>query len=68
MIDTNIWGAFGGIGLSFDDIGDIQRVLFDEVTSRESRGFHELWMIDHPLENLSARRRSVKFGWINKPE
>jgi hypothetical protein len=62
MIDANIWGAFGGIGLSFDDIGDVQRMLFDEITLRESREFQELWMIDDPPENLSARRQNAKFG------
>jgi hypothetical protein len=68
MIDTNIWAAFRGSGVSFDDIGDVQGVLFDEIAVRESRGFRQLRMIDHPLENLLARRRNAKFDWINKPE
>jgi hypothetical protein len=29
MIDANVWGVFRGIGLSFDDIGDSQRALFN---------------------------------------
>ena len=68
MIDTNIWGAFRGIGLSFHDIDDVRRVLFDEITLRESRGFKELWMIDYPPDKLSLRRRNAKFGWINKQD
>jgi hypothetical protein len=27
MIDTNIWTAFRGIGLSFDEIGGVQRLI-----------------------------------------
>jgi hypothetical protein len=67
-IHTNIWAAFRAIGLSFDDIRTVQRVLFDGRTVRESRGFQELWMINSGLENLSARCRNTKFGRINKAE
>lgn len=68
MIDTNIWGAFRGIGLTFHNIEGTQRVLFNEITLRESPGFQELWRINYPPEQLSVRRRNAKFGWINKPE
>jgi hypothetical protein len=68
MIDTNIWGAFRGIGLSFHDIDDVRRVLFEEINLRESRGFKELWMIDYPPDKLSLRRRNATFGWINKQD
>jgi hypothetical protein len=68
MIDTNIWGGFRATSLSFHDIGDIQRVLFNEISLRHSRGFEELWVSDSPRENLSAARRHAKFGWMTKPE
>jgi hypothetical protein len=42
MMNTNVSAAFRGIGLSLHDIGDVQRVLFDEITLRESRRFQEL--------------------------
>jgi hypothetical protein len=68
MIDPNIWGTFRGIGLSFHDIDDVQRGLFDEITLRQSPGFRELRMIDYLLEKGSVGSRSATFGWINKPE
>jgi hypothetical protein len=68
VIDDNIWGAFRGIGITYTTVAGVQRVLFDEKKLRESDGFGELWDIDFPLENLSARRRASEFGWINRPE
>jgi hypothetical protein len=68
MIDGNIWGAFQGIGLSFHDMGHVQRLCFDVLTLRESRAFQELWIVNYSPENFAARRRNLEFGWINKPE
>jgi hypothetical protein len=68
MIDTNICGAFREMGLLFHDIDDVRRVLFDEISLRQSQGFQELWMIDDPVQKLSVRPRNAKVGWINKPE
>jgi hypothetical protein len=68
IIDTNIWEAFRGIGVSFHDIDDVQCVLFNKITLRQSPGFRELWMIDYPLKKLSVPRGKAKCGWINKPE
>jgi hypothetical protein len=60
--------AFRGIGLIYHIVDAVQRVSFNEIILRESNGFRELWDIDSPVENLSIRRRSAKFGWINRPE
>jgi hypothetical protein len=35
---------------------------------RQNEGFRELWSIDLPLDQLSSRRQSARFGWINKQE
>jgi hypothetical protein len=68
MIDDDIWGAFRGVGITYTTVAGVQRVLFGEKKLRDSDGSRELWDIDFPLENLSARRRVSEFGWINKPE
>jgi hypothetical protein len=59
---------FRGIGLIYNIVGGIQRILFDEIILRESGSFRELWDIDFPVENLSRRRQNARFGWINRPE
>jgi hypothetical protein len=68
MTDTNIWGAFSGIGVSFHDIDDIQRVLFNEITLSESEGLQELSTKYDPPEYSWPRPWNTKFGWISKPE
>jgi hypothetical protein len=68
MIKPNIWGAFRGIGVKYSVVDELQRISFDEMTLRESEGFKELWDIDFRVGNLSPRRQSCKFGWINEPE
>jgi hypothetical protein len=68
MIDVSVLGAFRAIGLTFHADGEITRVHFDEIRLRQSPGFRELWAIDYPPENLSARRRGARFGWINRME
>jgi hypothetical protein len=35
---------------------------------QEAGGFNALEDIDFPLENLSLKRQTSKFGWINRPE
>jgi hypothetical protein len=68
MVEPNIWGAFRGIGVKYSVVDGVQRVSFDEMTLREGQGFKELSDIDFPVRNLSLRRQSCKFGWINEPE
>jgi hypothetical protein len=68
MIELSIWGAFRGIGVKYSVVDWVERVSFDGMTLRESESFKELWGIDFPVGNLSPRRQSCKFGWINDPE
>jgi hypothetical protein len=68
IVKPNIWGAFRGIGVKDSDVHGVQRVSFDEMTLRESEGLKELWDIDFPVGNLSRRRQSCKFDWIDEPE
>jgi hypothetical protein len=65
MVEPNIWGAFPGIGVKYSIVYGVQRVSLDEMIRRESEGFKELWDSDFPVGNLSPRRQSCKFGWIN---
>jgi hypothetical protein len=44
----------------------LYRFIFDESTFRQSEGFLTLWHRDYSLEQLSARRRSARFGWVNR--
>jgi hypothetical protein len=68
MMGPNIWAAFRGIGVKYSVVDGVERVSFDEMTLRENEAFKELWDIDFPVGNLSPRRQSCKFGWINEPE
>jgi hypothetical protein len=70
MIQPNRRRAFFALGLEFefDMRRDPYGLLFDEVKLRASAGFEELWSADFPLDQLSGRRRAVRFGWTNKPD
>jgi hypothetical protein len=68
MVEPNTRGAFRGIGVKHSVVDGVQRVSFDAMTLRESEGFRELWEIDFPVGNLSPRRQSFEFGWINVDE
>jgi hypothetical protein len=68
MVEPNIWAAFQAIGFQYDMAAEPYRLLFNEEKLRESKGFQELWMIDFPLDQLSALRRAANFGWINQLE
>jgi hypothetical protein len=68
VIEPNIGGAFPGIRVKYSIVDWVQRVSFNDMTLGESQGFKELWEIDVPVGNLSPRRQSFKFGWINKLE
>jgi hypothetical protein len=64
----NVWGAFRALILEFDMRIEPYGLLFDDVELRESAGFEELCSVDPPLDRISGRRRTARFGWINKPE
>jgi hypothetical protein len=68
LIGANIWAPFQAIDLSLHNRSNVQRMLFNEIILRQNPGFSELWVIDCPSANLSARRRNAKFGWINKAD
>jgi hypothetical protein len=46
----------------------VQRVSLNEMILREGNGFKALEDIDFPLENLSLKRHTSKFEWINRRE
>jgi hypothetical protein len=66
MIHVNILGAFRQIGLTFHVVDNIIRGHFDTIYLRESPGLQDLWEINCPPENHSARPLNAQFGWINK--
>jgi hypothetical protein len=68
MVEPNIWGAFRGLGIKHSVVSGIRRVSFDEMALRESEGFTELQDTDFPVGNLSPRRQSCKFGWLDETE
>jgi hypothetical protein len=67
-IEPNIRGAFRGIGVKYSLADGVQRVSFDEMTLRESKGVEELRNIEFPLAKLSPRRHICKFRCMNEPE
>jgi hypothetical protein len=58
--------AFVQIGVSSYIDAVLYCLIFDESTHRQSQGFLTLWHSDYPLEHLSIRRRSARFGWVNR--
>jgi hypothetical protein len=68
MVEPNIWAAFQAIGFEYDTVAEPYRLLFNKEKLRESKGFQEPWMIDFPLNQLSALLCAANFGWINQPE
>jgi hypothetical protein len=68
MVEDNIRGAFTMTGFSFNINTEPYTLAFEEEKLRQSGGFREIWDLNFPLENMSARRRRSKFGWINEEE
>jgi hypothetical protein len=66
FIAHNVRSSFVQIGVSYDINVVLYRLIFDESTLRQSQGFLTPWHRDYPLEQLSTRRRSVRFGWVNR--
>jgi hypothetical protein len=67
-VPSNVWGAFHALALEFATTSKPYGLLFDEVKLRESAGLYDLCSADFSLDQLSVRRRTARFGWINKPE
>jgi hypothetical protein len=68
MIEANIEGAFQAVGPGFSARAESYPVLFHKEKLRVSARFREIWLLDVPMEKLSARSRNASFGWINQPE
>jgi hypothetical protein len=66
LIPSNLWAAFRAIGINFDIESIPCHIVFHQEKLRESKGFIELWNLDHPLQSLTPRRQNSQFGWINK--
>jgi hypothetical protein len=66
LVEDNARSGFLKLGLSCDIGTTPYLLLFDEGMLRESHRFLALWERDCPLENMSARRRSITFDWVNK--
>jgi hypothetical protein len=66
LVADNIRSAFVRIGVSYNIDVVPDRLIFDESTLRQSQGFLTLWHRDYSLEQLSARRRSARFEWVNR--
>jgi hypothetical protein len=66
LVADNVRSAFVQIGVSYDIDVVPYRLIFDESTLRQTQGFLTLWHRDYPLEQLSTRRRSARFGWVNR--
>jgi hypothetical protein len=69
-LPPKVRGAFRGFGFQFefDTRSEPHRLLFDEKKLRGSAGFQELWSIDFPLDPLSRRRCTARFGCIIRPK
>jgi hypothetical protein len=66
FIADNVLGAFMQTGVSYHIDVIPYRLIFDESTLRQSQGFRTFWHRDYSLEQLSSRRRSARFGWVNR--
>jgi hypothetical protein len=68
IIEPNIWGAFHEAGFEFDTRTEPDHLGFHEEKLRKTPAFQEISSLDFPLEKLSRRRQTAKFGWINEVE
>jgi hypothetical protein len=66
LVADNVRSVFLQIGVS-DNINVVPyRLILDESTLRQSQGFLTFWHRDYPLEQLSTRCKSARFGWVNR--
>jgi hypothetical protein len=68
MAWPNVWGTLCALEFDFDTRREPYELLFDEVKLTESAGLEEPCSVDFPLDQLSGRRHTARFGRINKPE
>jgi hypothetical protein len=65
---SNVLGTFRALGFEFDTRREPDELLFDEAKLRGSASFEELCSVDFHLDQLSGRRPTARFGWINEPQ
>jgi hypothetical protein len=53
-------------GFEFERRDGTWYLVVNEGKIRESPEFAEVWRVNHPEEQLSARRRQQPWGWINR--
>jgi hypothetical protein len=63
MVQPSRWKSFRALGLDCDTRSDRCRRLFNEIKLRGTAGFRELWSIYFPLDRLSRRHPTPRFGW-----
>lgn len=63
---TTVRSSFERAGFDYYKKGDLNYLKLNKQKIENSSGFRELWEIDFQEENLSARRRNQRRGWINE--
>jgi hypothetical protein len=62
---TMVRGYWEKAGLEDAKTGEAFHLLVNDGKIRESTDFLEVWRINHPLGDLSSRRREQKWGCLN---
>jgi hypothetical protein len=65
MVQPNLGRVFSALDLTFALRGYSDWLLFDDEKLRGKVGIRELSYIGFPSDQLSRRRRTARFGWIN---
>jgi hypothetical protein len=66
LVTDNVRNAFMQSGVQYNIDVVPYRLISDESVFRQSEGFLALWPRDSALEQLSARRRKARFGWVKQ--
>ena len=63
---STVRSSFERAGFDYYKKGRLNYLKLNRQKIENSSGFRELWEIDFQEENLSARRRNQRRGWINE--
>ena len=63
---TTILFAFEKAGFEYYKKNKLIYVKLNRQKIESSSSFQELWEIDYPEEEFSARRKNQKSGWLNE--
>jgi hypothetical protein len=66
LVEDNISSVFVHLGLSYRVDVCPYLIVVDENVLRDNQSFPTFWQRDYPVEELSHRRRTAAFGWINE--